>query len=168
MQIIEDNEITYRDCSKLREIFVGAGLFVEPPPTDGSYDDRVTVKVEIQDMDGDEKTINVIVWPTARANELLHFRVILLPKENMNRGIQEQFSEKDWKDVIHICTHQDQNFDFYGSITLKNLLGVTLEYMLDTTGGILKHNIVNTAKRVANGAQRFTSFLSLRNRRVSR
>jgi hypothetical protein len=150
MIIINDDEVTYKDCSRLRQILENEGIKLKPPEGDGNYDDLVIAYIMPKEGTEVEDIIETVIWPLQGNNKILRFRVILIKE-----SLEKHFTSEQFNRFLNEVYSNGQNFDFYGHIALKNMFGVTLEYGLDTTGGVLSHNIVNAARNVAEGAQWF-------------
>lgn len=162
MKLINDCEITYKDCSKLREILENEGINLEPPEGGGAYDDHVIAYINPHGKIEKEDVVKMVIWPSQGENEILRFRVVLIKKKNLGKSLESQFSPEQWKHISDAITIDSQNFIFFGHIDLGNMLGITLEHSLDTTGGILTHNIVATARRVARDAWLYNDFINKR------
>lgn len=129
MDIILENEMT---LERLQNLFQSKQLPVEMV----KRDDYLKI--------GFPNSVFVAVWIDQYIKYELRMRVVLCKRDK-----QKLVQEIEW---LEFAAQNNQQLNFFGAFSPNNILGVTLEYRLPFTGGILDQTIWLAAERLVGGA----------------
>lgn len=88
--------------------------------------------------------LSVITWIDTYARCQLRMRVVIIPRDERDRI--EDSVLLDW------AADLNQQIECLGTVSTRNLLGVTLEYRLPYQDGILEQTVLSAAEQLAQGA----------------
>ncbi len=149
MNIIKTTDVSYDNINAIKEAFLSYGINAKLRDDLGmGVSDRVDIVFSSPTEEYDLEVV-VMIWVSQEFHEILRFRVVLF-----NRKERDELKSDDfWGDIEGTASDINQNASAYGALSLSNMVGITVDYNLTMAGGIPDHTIINSAKKLAIGAQ---------------
>ena len=146
METINNADVSYDNVAAIEQVFLKYGMSARSIEG-GLANDRVDVLFLLDKNGKQDSNVTVMIW--AR-DDILRFRVVLL--ERKKRDELRKNSDL-WRCLNEAINRLNQNAEAFGTLSLENLSGFTLDYNLTMAGGIPDYLIINSTKEIVNGAR---------------